>query len=149
MRLSGVCRLWPIVSLALAAGCTTSSSDAGWRDTAIGTVPGTVPLRGPEAPPPKPGSAAAALEQAKTLYNEGALNEALIMCVDLSRTHPYLPGLAELRMRVLSAMNEERAIEAAEASDRGREIMAIEAVEAGGVPETYGMERFIEGISKL
>lgn len=101
---------------------------------------------------PVPAAAAPAedggeLARAEALYQAGQYEEALRVCVDLSRGGgPTPPGLEPLRVRVINALYEQRALRLTEQDALSRKAMSLEAAEKSFVPDTYGAVRYVEGL---
>ena len=93
----------------------------------------------PEEPTP--------LELAEQLYDQGDYTEALVLCLELGRRNPIMPGLPELQDRIMTMLIEARAeataLRAAHTYDRsGNDVMHNKAL-----PETYGLRRDVTGES--
>lgn len=89
------------------------------------------------------------MARAEALYRDGQYEEALRVCVDLSRgggTPP--PGLESLRVRVVNALYEQRALRLTEQDALSRKAMSLEASEKSFVPDTYGSVRYVEGLQQ-
>ncbi len=83
------------------------------------------------------------LDEAEALYDEGAYTDALEACIEIARINPDTPGLQELRNRILSAMMEERAVNAAARDQLDRHRAMRDVDEKGRIPDTYGLRRMI------
>lgn len=99
----------------------------------------------PEPEDPERARAEAALAEAEALYEQGDYSGALVRCVDIDRAYPNLPGLRQLRNTVLTASLEERTIDATAGADLSQGQMTVEAMEKATLPDTYLLERYIEG----
>jgi type IV pilus assembly protein PilQ len=84
------------------------------------------------------------LLRAEELYQGGHYAEALVVCVDMAQTYPNASGLEELRRRIVQAHLEERWEEAFEREELAKNKMALEALEAGDVPDTYKLPRYVD-----
>lgn len=125
------------------AGCVTVGS--GSEDEAAEAESEVIP----PAEVVETGAQAAldALAEAEALYDQGDYAGALVRCVDIDRVAPDLPGLRALRTKILTASLERRTLDATVEEDFGRGQMAVEAMEKAALPDTYRLERFIEGES--
>jgi len=88
--------------------------------------------------------AKAFLLRAEELYRAGEYASALVVCVDLAQAHPNAPGLNEMRRKIMQAHLEARWEEAFERDELARSKMTLEAIEAGDVPDTYKLPRYVE-----
>jgi len=81
------------------------------------------------------------LARVQQLYDNGAYEEALRLTVEATQIDPEMPGLEAMRIRILAAMMDQRAVESAarEAIDRRRAAQDI--AEKGHIPDTYGLRR--------
>ena len=48
------------------------------------------------------------LARAEQRYQQGDATGAMIACIDLARKDPLMPGLADLQVRILTSLNEQR-----------------------------------------
>ncbi len=93
---------------------------------------------GPDSP------ASTWLEEAEQLYTQGAYAEALQLCLEVARINPDAPGLIHLRNRVLSAMLDQRTVQAALRDELDHRQAAVDTAERGHIPETFGLRRMVE-----
>ena len=100
-------------------------------------VPPEVPEAAEAAPAGDP------LAAARRLYEQGDFREALIECVEIGQRNPTTPGLAELRNRIMTATLEQRANEVVLDRESSRRHMALEALRAGTIPESFGLRRLL------
>lgn len=125
MKTGWKCRLTLICVAGLAAaGCLSSRLEKIQADAAVSNP------------------ALAAIEQ---LFVAQRYSDALIKCNDLARADPYMPGLAELRRRVVDAYLAERAGLAQIRAEPAMAALAVDVAEHQHVPETYGLKLRIEG----
>ena len=125
------------------AGCL--SLGPGTRDAEDVPEPEPTPVAAVTAP--DTAAAQAALAEAEALYAQGDYSAALIRCVDIERVTPNLPGLRDLRTRILVASLEQRTLDAAADEDLSRGRMAVESIEKAALPDTYRLERFVEEVT--
>lgn len=99
----------------------------------------------PAPPPDEPAPYEAAFAAADDLYDQGRYAEALVACIDIEEAWPQAPGLHRLRQRVLEARLEDRIQRAYERDKTGKEKMALDALEAADVPDSYKERRYVDG----
>ncbi len=83
---------------------------------------------------------ASPLAKVERLHDEGKYSEALIECVDLSRQDPSLPGLEELRQKIVRAELARRT-KSLKHSETDAATMSLEVDEKGLLPATYGLSK--------
>ncbi|MCF7838760.1 MAG: hypothetical protein K9N49_09035 [Candidatus Marinimicrobia bacterium] len=127
------CRRWRLVLLAGVLGSLAGAC----AHTPAPTVP--------EAPAPEP-AADPRLERATALYEAGEYNAALLECVTLSQQATQMPGLDNLRLRVLAALMEREARDLAERSVVTGQRIANDSLVAAQLPDTYGAQRAVESL---
>jgi type II secretory pathway component GspD/PulD (secretin) len=90
----------------------------------------------------------AMLVRMQQLYDDGAYAEALRLSVEAAQIDPEMPGLEEMRIRILAAMMDQRTVEssAREAMDRRRAVQ--DATDKGHIPDTYGLRRMVTGSAR-
>jgi len=82
------------------------------------------------------------LAPARALYDEGRYEEALRLCRDVERAHPMTPGAMDLRLKCHEALLELRALEVMRRDEQSQQRMAIDALEARLVPDSFGRQQF-------
>lgn len=124
-RQTGVART-PILALVLClAGCATSTQ---------------LPVRGSDEPG-KTARSGSRLAPIRKMLEDGAYDEALRTCVEVSQSHPQTPGLEDLRQQVMRAIDDRELRRAAERRRQDQGRMAAETAEALSLPESYGIRR--------
>lgn len=119
--------LFPAAVFLAAAGCkTTNPSSSAAGEAVAESAPG--PLTPIEA-----------------LYAQGRFEEALMACVEFSRSSREVPGFLELRTRVLLAVQDQKTREAQLRSDIAAGKMETETIRQNDVPDTYGMNVPVKG----
>ncbi|MDA3874988.1 MAG: hypothetical protein PF795_13650 [Kiritimatiellae bacterium] len=110
---------------------------------AIGFLSGcqNSPLPGPLGSDP----AAAELAEARVLYNQGKLTEAMIAAVDIGHRHPNSPGLAELKSEIMTTLNDRRTANQRLRRDDSMTRGMLESEEDATLPDTYGIRQWIQG----
>ena len=81
----------------------------------------------------------------ETLYDQGRLTEAMLRCIDLSQQDADYPGLAEMQVRITSAMTERQGRLNMLYDDPTTQRMAADIDSQMRVPETYGLMRHVNG----
>jgi len=112
-----------LLMTALTVGCISSPS---------GTEFGHAPAEGD-------------LKQAQALYDEGRYTEAMIKCIDLSRTNADLPGLAKLQADLADALaDRQRSVNALRSSSSSKRM--LDDIDRNlSLPDTYGLKRHVYG----
>lgn len=85
------------------------------------------------------------LHAIETLFEQGRLTEAMLRCVDLSQQDPDYPGLAEMQVRITTAMTEQQGKLNVLYDDPTTQLMAADIDASMRVPDTYGLTRHIHG----
>lgn len=98
----------------------------------------------PEAVAVEVGPEDKVLTRAQALYDEGRYEDALAVCVEAGATGGLSYRMETLRNRILTAITEQRLLQAQEKADLAKKRMAVESIEAEAVPETYQLERFVK-----
>lgn len=83
--------------------------------------------------------------RAESLYEQGRLSEAMIAAVDIGHQNPNAPGLAALRARIMTALNDRRQLNAETRRDDSMTRTMLESMEGNLVPDTFRMRRGIQG----
>ncbi|MBN1558011.1 MAG: hypothetical protein JW951_07685 [Lentisphaerae bacterium] len=83
------------------------------------------------------------LAEARTLFDAGRYEEALIACVEAAAAHPRAEGLPELRTQILGALAEQRLLRAQEDAALTTGQMTADALEQEVLPETFRLKRFV------
>ncbi|MEX2607557.1 MAG: hypothetical protein WD708_09440 [Kiritimatiellia bacterium] len=99
------------------------------------------PLPGPQAPDP----AAEDLANARILYNQGKLTEAMIAAVDIGHNHPNSQGLAELKSEIMTTLNDRRTANQRLRRNDSMTRGMLESEEDATLPDTYGIRQWIQG----
>ncbi|MGQ9662587.1 MAG: type II secretion system protein GspD [Kiritimatiellia bacterium] len=101
------------------------------------------------APTPKETAPAISrqLSRAQALYQQGNLRDAMIECAELARKDPEMPGLIELQNKILARLTEERLKAAELATLNTNRRMDLDVQRVRVLPDTYGMQRRITGLS--
>ena len=81
----------------------------------------------------------------ETLFDQDRLTEAMLRCVDLSQQDPDYPGLAEMQLRITTAMTEKQGQLNVLYDDPTTQRMAADIDASMRVPDTYGLTRHIHG----
>lgn len=106
----------------------------------------------PEAEKPagvvEPVPAALPLEEARQLFDQGDYNSALLVCADIGRFDPDLPGLAELRQKILEAMLDRKSVELEKTLPLHQQQMNTEILEHEVLPDSYARRRMIPRAEK-
>lgn len=97
----------------------------------------------PEVTTP-PGIDADVLE-ARVLYQDGRMAEALMACIDIAHTRPHAPGLAPLQADIMTAINERRQLADELRRDDSTGRMILESMEDTQLPDTYDFQRTLQG----
>jgi type IV pilus assembly protein PilQ len=87
------------------------------------------------------------LVKAEALFAQEHYTDALIECIDLAREDEIMPGLSELRNRIMVKLNERRSVAAGHRSASTYKRMDVDVDQRKHVPETYGLKRTVEGES--
>jgi len=98
------------------------------------------PAAGPDAASPPP-----AFQKVHELLTAGRVEDALAACIDLSRTDPNRPGLAELQNRVLDAVLRERERVALARLAHSERAAAVDVNESSAIPDTFRLRRGVRG----
>jgi type IV pilus assembly protein PilQ len=96
-------------------------------------------------PKPLPAALSAELANARALYNQGDLTQALIACVDMEHRHPNTPALTQLQSEIMTTLNERRINQAQLRRDDSMTRGMLESTEDATLPDTYGLRRYIQG----
>ncbi|MCX7591046.1 MAG: hypothetical protein N2255_05400 [Kiritimatiellae bacterium] len=110
--------------------------------TVIAACSSTAPVSGKVSP-----TMSRHLSRAQALYQQGNLRDAMIECVELARRDPEMPGLAELQNKILAQLTEERLRSAEAAVLNTNRRMELDVQRARALPDTYGMQRPVAGLS--
>ncbi|NQU41214.1 MAG: hypothetical protein HQ523_14790 [Lentisphaerae bacterium] len=79
---------------------------------------------------------------AEALYDADLFNQALVAWIDASQGRPSTPESLELRARILMALRDEQAREAAQGRRAAEEAMGVEAALKESLPTTYRALRY-------
>ncbi|MDF3127973.1 hypothetical protein P0Y35_02060 [Kiritimatiellaeota bacterium B1221] len=85
------------------------------------------------------------IADARRLYNEGRLTDALIACVNIEHNHPNSPELTALQAEIMNTLNERRIAESRIRRDDSTTRGMLESAEDATLPDTYGIRRYIQG----
>lgn len=99
------------------------------------------PLPGPLGADP----AAKELAEARLLFNQGKLSEAMIAAVDIGHRHPTSPGLAELKSEIMTTLNDRRTANQRLRRNDSMTRGMLESEEDATLPDTYGIRQWIQG----
>lgn len=83
--------------------------------------------------------------EAERLLADGQLTDAVLICADLARKDPLMPGLAETQRRITSAITAARSKAAAQRAKNTRAIMETDISEGKSLPATYGLQLTVKG----
>ncbi|WFB34420.1 hypothetical protein P3T73_09625 [Kiritimatiellota bacterium B12222] len=91
------------------------------------------------------GPATQAIANARRLYNQGNLSQALIACVDIEHNYPDSPELSSLKAEIMTTLNDRRTQAQIQNRDVSLSRGMLEPSEAANIPDTYGIRRYIQG----
>lgn len=123
MRIQSVVYLCLVVVLPGLGGCLHEPAAVPGSKTAVSPV----------------STNAAPLAVAERLHAEGKNSEALLECVELTRRQPDLPGLEDLRQKIVKAELAKRAAAIEAGKKTSDDALNQEAGEKSLLPDTYGL----------
>lgn len=85
------------------------------------------------------------IAEARALYNDGNLTQALIACVNIQHRHPNTPALIQLQSEIMTTLNERRIVEQQLRREDSMTRGMLESAEDATLPDTYGLRRYIQG----
>jgi len=85
------------------------------------------------------------MARAEQLYQSQDYTAAMLVCIDIARNNPDIPGLPELQGKIMDRLNERRAEAAAIRNARTQTRMTVDIDSRKNLPETYGLQRNIRG----
>ena len=95
--------------------------------------------------PEKPEIIPEAVENARLLFNEDKLTDAIIACTKIHRDDPLTPGLAKLEAEITQRLADLRK-ETSAARQPSSEALALADIDQSGVlPETYRLRKHVVG----
>lgn len=94
------------------------------------------------------GEGEALLDDVRQLYDEGQYQQALIQWLEVADTYPETEGLQKVKQDLLTALKDRGVPAAKSDADISDKRMALEILEKSSVPTTYGLEDYIEPMTR-